>query len=226
MRKPFDLDFKVTQKFNDICCRGSYSQFGLQGHNGVDYGCPAWTLILAPHSGTIIEATNDPGGYGNYIKIENGVEGSVLAHLSKLSVGVGEIIPEGGLIGYSGNSGNSTAPHLHCGFYRIPRRRDNGFAGFIDQTDWLSAISAQPSAQEINDQTKIPIGGDYGEMELQAIRSILRDQTRAIVSLRNNLDKCLQRPQNGPNSASNVDNEPISYLPRRFLEFLRKLFSG
>lgn len=103
----------------------------------MDYGCPAWTPVLAPHKGKVVEAAYDASGYGNYVKIDDGEQGSVLAHLSKISVAVGADVSEGSVIGYSGNTGNSTGAHLHWGYYRNPRNRNNGFNGFIDQTDYL-----------------------------------------------------------------------------------------
>lgn len=136
MRKPFDGEFVLTQGFG--VNKENYTQFGLQGHNGLDYGLPTNTPILAPHSGKVIEATLDPQGYGLYIKIENDVEGSVLAHMKEFRVGVGDTVTEGQLIGYSDNSGNSTGPHLHWGYYKFPRDRKNGYAGFIDQLNLIS----------------------------------------------------------------------------------------
>ncbi len=149
MRKPFDGNFPKTQDWNDKCCRASYSKFGLMGHNGHDYGLPSGTRVVAPHGGKIIEATNDPTGYGNYVKIENDKEGSVLAHLSKISVKVGDQLIEGNEIGFSGNTGNSTGAHLHWGYYRIPRDRENGFLGFIDQDDWLN-LQIAPSTPPVD----------------------------------------------------------------------------
>ena len=136
MRKPFDGEFTLTQYFG--VNKENYTRFGLQGHNGLDYGLPTNTPILAPHSGKVIEATLDPQGYGLYIKIENDKEGSVLAHQKELRVGVGDIVAEGQLIGYSDNSGNSTGPHLHWGYYLFPRNRQNGYAGFINQLPLLT----------------------------------------------------------------------------------------
>ena len=148
MKKPFDGTFKLTQAFDDICCRASYAKFGMKGHNGLDYGCPTGTKILAPHDGKVIESTLDPQGYGIYVKIENSIEGSVLAHLREARVGVGDGVKEGDLIGYSDNSGNSKGPHLHWGYYRFPRDRQNGFAGFIDQTPYIGqGASVDPQIQ-------------------------------------------------------------------------------
>lgn len=194
MRLPYNGTFPKTQGFNDPCCRGSYAKFNLLGHNGHDIGLPAWTPVLAPHSGVIKEATFDPG-YGNYVKVENLEEGSVLAHLSRISVNAGDLVSEGDLIGYSGNTGNSTGPHLHWGFYRTKtRNRDNGFNGFIDQTDWMNVagrvtVVTQPDPNRLNDdevqlvrnienyRNGNPTDGQEDSLILFGNRLILRDKS-------------------------------------------------
>ena len=187
MRYPFDGQFNQTQDWNDPKYRESYYQFGLLGHNGEDYGCPAWTPILTPHSGIIKEATLD-SGYGNYIKVENENETSILAHLSKISVEINSQVQEGQLIGYSGNTGNSTGAHLHWGYYRTKTRdKDNGFNGYIDQTDWLNSEIIANSTANFTDQTIIPneLTGWQSDLEIQALRSILKDFLISKIDLQN-----------------------------------------
>ena len=148
MRKPFNGDFVLTQVFGGN--PEAYARFNIQGHNGLDYGLPHGSPVLAPHAGKILEVADEGNdGYGRYLKIESAVEGSVLAHLSLLTVKVGDVVVEGQLVGYSGNSGNvlpkptavnpKAGSHLHWGYYRIPRNRVNGFSGFIDQLPLLTA---------------------------------------------------------------------------------------
>lgn len=141
MIKPFKGDFPITQVFGVNA--QDYAKFGLKGHNGIDYGTPTGTPILAPHDGKVIEAAFDQYGYGMYVKIESDKEGSVLAHLKSFNVNPGDVLTEGTQIGISDNTGNSTGPHLHWGYYRIPRDRSNGYNGFIDQAPYL--IQAPPS---------------------------------------------------------------------------------
>ncbi len=155
MRRPFDGDYPLTQTFGNVLIINDvniYAQFGMKGHNGLDYGTPTGTKILAPHNGKVIEATLDPKGYGLYIKIENSIEGSVLGHNKELRVGVGDVVDEGQLIAISDNSGNSTGPHLHWGYYRLPRDRNNGYAGFIDQTPYLNSIVPDQALQTCQTQ--------------------------------------------------------------------------
>lgn len=232
MRLPFDGSFQITQNFADPRYASSYQRFGIYAHNGIDYATPTWTPLLAPHKGTILEATNDPIGYGNYVKVQSDDETSVLAHMSKLAVNVGDNVEEGQLIGYSGNSGNSTGPHLHWGYFRTrTRNRQNGFNGYIDQTDWLDFHL--PIIQ-ISNQTKLDIGN--GEMlEWQAIKSLLKDRLTKIIGLEmkvedleqaiarkeKQLKVCLTSPQKPPISGGNcLADLPISTL---FLELVKRL---
>ena len=157
----------------------TYSRFGLKGHNGVDYrtfdtsGNRSDTCeVFAPHSGQIIETGWDANGYGNYIKLENGGEGSILAHLKEFKKSVGDGVNEGDLIAIADNTGFSTGSHLHWGYYPKPRNRDNGYSGTVDQLLILNGNTPeveQPTCV-ITDQTTIPQINDW---EVQKIRSEL-----------------------------------------------------
>ena len=136
MIKPFEGDFPITQLWGEN--PEYYARFGIRGHNGVDYGLPKDTPVRSPHDGKIIEAAFDAQGYGLYYKIENDREGSVLAHLTENYLAVGAKVTEGQLIGKSGNTGNSTGPHLHWGYYYFPRNRNDGYLGYINQIPMLA----------------------------------------------------------------------------------------
>jgi hypothetical protein len=136
MRKPFDGDYRVSQLFG--ANPAMYARFNYKGHNGIDWATPVGTPILSPHAGTVIESREDKDGYGLYVKVENSKEGSVLAHFSKLDVVAGQKVSEGQRLGLSGNTGYSTGPHLHWGYYLMPRDRSNGYGGFIDQSPYIS----------------------------------------------------------------------------------------
>lgn len=144
MRLPFKGNFRISQEFSKN--PDMYKKFGFLGHNGIDYATPSGTPILAPHNGKVIESAFDANGYGYYIKIENDKEGSVLAHNKEILVKVGDTVEEGQKIAISDNTGNSTGPHLHWGYYTKPRNRQNGYGGFIDQQPLLNT---QPMPSEM-----------------------------------------------------------------------------
>lgn len=82
-------------------------------HKGIDIGTPWGTPVHAPADGTIVYAGR-AGGYGNLIKMAHG--GNIVTcygHLSRFATRAGQHVARGEVIGYSGNSGMSTGPHLH-----------------------------------------------------------------------------------------------------------------
>ncbi|MEI7980807.1 MAG: M23 family metallopeptidase [Bacteroidota bacterium] len=84
-------------------------------HEGMDFSATVGTEIYAPGNGTIVDAGRDTqGGYGNEIIIDHGYNyKTVYAHLSRIFVKPGQKILRGQIIGYVGNTGKSTSPHLH-----------------------------------------------------------------------------------------------------------------
>jgi murein DD-endopeptidase MepM/ murein hydrolase activator NlpD len=90
---------------------------GIHDHNAVDLAAPTGTNIYAAASGVVIVSHNDGGwngGYGNYVVIKhpNG-EQTLYAHMSNDIVKYGQRVVQGQVIGYVGNTGESTGPHLH-----------------------------------------------------------------------------------------------------------------
>ena len=121
-----------------------YDRFGFLGHNGVDLriydeqGKRATNgNVYAPHDGVVKERRNDAVGYGNYLKIESDVEGSILGHLKEFRVNINTHVKQGDLVAISNNTGWSTGSHVHWGYYRHPRDRNNGYGGTIDPTPYI-----------------------------------------------------------------------------------------
>jgi septal ring factor EnvC (AmiA/AmiB activator) len=148
MIKPFKGDFRISQIFG--ANPDMYAKFNYKGHNGIDFALPTGTEVIAPHSGKVIEAALDADGYGWYLKIENDKEGSVLGHNKELKVKVGDTVTEGQVIAISNNSGYSTGPHLHWGYYLLPRDRANGYGGFINQAGMYSESSTPDTYKGYN----------------------------------------------------------------------------
>ena len=90
-------------------------------HYGMDYSAKVGTEIYATGDGVISKVKRNKRGYGNYVKINHGFGYETLyAHMSKYIVKKGQKVKRGEVIGYVGNTGISTAPHLH---YEV--RKDN-----------------------------------------------------------------------------------------------------
>lgn len=103
---------RITSRFGP---RVSPGGIGSNNHKGIDIGTPVGSKIIAARAGTVIHADNGyNGGYGKLIKIkhDDGYE-TRYAHLSSISVKKGQKVSIGQEIAKSGNTGNSTGPHLH-----------------------------------------------------------------------------------------------------------------
>lgn len=92
---------------------GVLTQGYTSSHNGLDFGIPIGTNVHSSMDGTVIYAGWNNQGYGNLVIVENGAYKTYYAHLSEIPVSVGESVRAGDVIGLSGNTGNSTGPHLH-----------------------------------------------------------------------------------------------------------------
>ena len=83
-------------------------------HYGMDFSAKTGTEIYATGDGVISKVRRSKRGYGNYVKINHGFGYETLyAHMSKYIVKKGQKVKRGEVIGYVGNTGISTAPHLH-----------------------------------------------------------------------------------------------------------------
>ena len=92
------------------------SEFGSRWgrlHAGIDIAASTGTPIWAALPGTVVVAGRQ-GGYGNLVVLDHGTgKTTVYAHQSRLAVREGQQVDQGQVIGYVGNTGQSTGPHLH-----------------------------------------------------------------------------------------------------------------
>ena len=95
-----------------------------EAHPGVDIAVPVGTPVRAAGGGSAVEVGQD-AEYGEFVLLEHrsGVR-SMYGHLSRVLVAAGDTVAAGRVIGLSGNSGRSTAPHLHFEIRRGDRRVD------------------------------------------------------------------------------------------------------
>jgi murein DD-endopeptidase MepM/ murein hydrolase activator NlpD len=111
----------ITQYFGKT--NASKRLYVSGSHNGVDFRASLGTKVLASLSG-VVWGTGDtdkyPGCYsfGKWVMVKhpNGLS-TIYAHLSSIKVSEGQTVSTGDVIGFSGNTGYSTGPHLHLGVY-------------------------------------------------------------------------------------------------------------
>ena len=88
-------------------------------HAAIDISTPVGTLVYSVASGRVAKVIYSNSGGGNQIIVHHQINGkyytSYYCHLSSINVSVGTIVTKDTLIGKSGNTGNSTGPHLHLG---------------------------------------------------------------------------------------------------------------
>lgn len=140
---------RVTQVFGvngDYYKRFAVDGVPLRGHNGIDFGTPSGTAICAIADGRVVEAADKGNkGYGKYVKLVHPWGESLYAHLNQHLCDVGDTVVAGETVGLSGNTGNSTGPHLHFGIRVAPFDRRDGWGGFTDPAPYLGADKpAQP----------------------------------------------------------------------------------
>lgn len=145
MIHPIDKVF-YTQMFGER--PEVYKQFGLKGHNGIDYRTRfldsplGKRYIVAALEGIVREVRWDIKGYGIHVRIDHPDGGlTIYGHLTKPYVEKGQSVKQGERIGLSGNSGFSSAPHLH--FEYRPQGWEtskNGYAGAINPLPLLPTI--------------------------------------------------------------------------------------
>lgn len=99
--------FTITQRFNE-------TDTNPKGHEGMDFGCAEGTPVYSIAAGKVMYVGVDKD-YGNYVRVWHPQlkMHSFYAHLAGYGVEIGRILRAGDLIAASGNSGNSTGPHLH-----------------------------------------------------------------------------------------------------------------
>ncbi|MCJ0873939.1 M23 family metallopeptidase [Streptomyces sp. AP-93] len=109
---------KPVSKYTLSATFGKGGSMWSHKHSGQDFAVPVGTPVDAVSAGTVVKAGPNGGGdgpaYGNAIVIKHANNTySQYAHLSKIQVKIGEKVTKGEQIALSGNTGNSSGPHLH-----------------------------------------------------------------------------------------------------------------
>lgn len=118
-------------------------------HWGLDFTAPIGTPIYATGDGTVTEVQGSKRsrvGLGLHVKIDHGYGyETVYGHMNEFNVKRGQKVKRGDIIGYVGNTGGSTAPHVHYEVHKDGRRVNPAYYVFQDLTpqeyDKMIAIS-------------------------------------------------------------------------------------
>lgn len=149
----------ITQYFGNTTFAAAHvAVYNGSGHNGIDLGTPIGTSVKATANGKVLGTGNTdltcPGAsFGKWVFIQhdNGLS-TLYGHLSVITAVEGSSVSVGDVIGYSGNTGYSTGPHLHftvyasqgvkvsslqskvkgCGVYRLPIASLNSYLNPLD----------------------------------------------------------------------------------------------
>jgi murein DD-endopeptidase MepM/ murein hydrolase activator NlpD len=121
----------------------------LKMHQGMDFTAPVGTEIYATGDGTV-EKVGWTGGYGKTILINHGYGYKTrYAHCSKFKCKKGQKVKRGDHIGYVGNTGQSTGPHLHYEVFKNNRQINpvNFFFNDLspEEYDKVIEISSRPT---------------------------------------------------------------------------------
>ena len=121
----------------------------LKFHEGIDFSAPSGTKIYATGDGIVINAGR-ASGYGNQIIINHGFNyNTMYAHLSRMNVHRGQMVKRGQVIGFVGNTGKSTSPHLHYEVLKFGKPIDpiNFFFNDLTPAEYqqMLELSSRPS---------------------------------------------------------------------------------
>ena len=155
LNPPFKGSHPITTMFGELesdpLMQKKYEQYGLIGHDGVDFALPEETALYSVDDGVVVKATA-LGDYGTTIVVEHSWGKSYYGHLSKLLAPEGKEVEKGSLLGLSGNTGLSTGPHLHFGVKMNQNDSQNGYYG---KTDPLPLLGIEPTSSVLGIQAPV-----------------------------------------------------------------------
>ncbi len=108
----------------------------VKAHTGMDFAAPIGTAVYSTGDGVVEKIEDRAGGYGRNIVVNHGYGYKTLyAHLSKFNVKMGQKVKRGETIGFIGNTGTSTSPHLHYEVRKSDKPQNPARYFFNDLTD-------------------------------------------------------------------------------------------
>lgn len=153
-----------------------HNKFGwVIGHSGLDIRTKTaafpngiGTPIVAAQGGAVVHAGDHPEGYGRAVILKHSDNTCTLyGHNSEVLVRVGERVHAGQYIARSGNTGNSTGPHLHFELWDMKLKSVKGVWGRIDPTPFMEDIRFIMNFGERDiGEGELPEDGSSPEVEL------------------------------------------------------------
>jgi murein DD-endopeptidase MepM/ murein hydrolase activator NlpD len=134
--RPVDKKFKVSLPY------GIKSKLYKSGaHKGVDFAAPVGTPVVACNDGVVTSFTWGPA-FGKHIIVDHvefadGTSGlwAGYMHLSKVKVKAGQKVKKGQIIGWVGQSGNVTGPHLHL---EVQKKEKWNATNSVNPQKWIN----------------------------------------------------------------------------------------
>ncbi len=148
---PFSGNFPVTFSFGQQSdneeIKKKFQEWGIVGHNGLDFGLTAGSEVFACNPGKVVQS-GDNGDFGTSITVQHSWGQSIYGHLQETKVNEGDEIQINKVIGLSGSSGAAFGEHLH--FAIKPNNPDpsNGYLGFVDPAPYLSLPSQKEESKQ------------------------------------------------------------------------------
>lgn len=175
LKDVFIGDFRMSQAFG--LNPQMYAQFGMKGHNGIDWACPNGTqLVCCFDEAEVVRAEDDKTGYGLHLRIWDKKQGvvAIYGHCRELKVKLGDIVKFGQLIALSDNTGYSTGAHFHFGVAKVNNKCeriniDNGYSG------WLNPFDGRIFEWKV-ENLKVPIEEEDMTDEEQRILQFVKEQ--------------------------------------------------
>lgn len=156
----YPVDAPISQGFgvNNIV---DYRKYGQLGHNGIDFAAALNTPVKAAADGVVhFEGDGAANSWvgsiaGTCVILDHGDVYTAYAHLSSTIVDKGQSVKQGQVIGYSGQTGAATGPHLHFEFIGKPPVFGNGYAGRVDPAKYNlggNVVDYQAEYQELKQE--------------------------------------------------------------------------
>ena len=179
----------ITQEFGDNFIYNGRWAYGPAGHNGMDFGTPSGSIIVAPYPMTVISYGVDTSGFGNLLKARDTLGYTHwFAHLAAPLVSPGQAVPAGQPIALSDNTGFSTSSHLHWGV-QLPGY--GGYNGYVNPRNWPGF-----------NLTALP----YSDAQYNEILNRARQNMRSVVQYQ--FQVMLLRPARKEDIVGNEDSTP------------------